>query len=216
MTLFRLIMKNLLFILFLFCPFLLHSTQAQVVYEEDFPNNWGFGLSVNTGCIIPTASLKRVLNVMPSIGISMDGRFKNLYFGLDADMGLSKRKRDLIYKKDNEVWEKGKIQSLETIAFHVGHTIYNAQILRVTPQAFIGANLMPPIVDGNDDDENSVSGTLAYGPGCLIDYKLFGWGNDLSTAIRLYYQFNVANLDKHYSDSMGNFHRVGLSLYIEF
>lgn len=210
-------MKQFLVIIVLLCSFAQYSAQAQVVYEEDYPKDWGFGMSLNTGCIIPTASLKRVLNVMPAVGITMDGRYKNLYFGVDADMGFSKRKRDLLYKKDNELWEKGETQSLETIQFHTGYTIYNAQILRVIPQFFVGANLMPPVMSNEEEEERSISGTFAYGPACVIDYKLLGWGNfDLSTAVRFYYQFNVANLDKHYSDSMGNFHKMGLSLYIEF
>lgn len=210
-------MKKIIVFLF-FCTYLQHSASAQIIYEEEFPNNWGLGMSINTGCIIPTASLKRVLNVMPAIGISIDGRYRNLYFGVDADMGFSKRKRDLVYKKTNEVWKKNEIQPVETVAFQVGYTIYNAQILRVIPQAFIGANLMPPKVSsGEEEDENTASGTLAYGPGCVVDYKLFGWDHDgISTSIRFYYKYNIANLNRHYSDSMGNFHKVGLSLYVEF
>lgn len=215
-------MKKILTILLLLCVCsfpLAHAqedTYAVVSYEEDNPDNWGFGFSMYTGCMFPTASLKRVLNVMPAVEFSMDGRYKNLLFGVGVDTGLSKRKRDLNYIKGNETWEKGELQSVQTIETHVGYSIYNSKLLRVTPQAFIGANIMPPDVDTDDEDDNNY-GSLAYGPACTIDYKLFGWDlNGDEAAIRLYYQFNIANLDKHYSDSMGNFHKVGIGFCIYF
>jgi hypothetical protein len=152
-----------------FRPFVLKH--FRFVYKLD---DWGYGLQLGLGSIIPQGIAGDYLNTEVSLGLEFNLSWKNILLGAGYDIGFPREfKKPFVYEGKN--WDTGIKHNYYPYYFYTGFVASENRLFKITPRIGIGGMYMS-VCDGDKDkagvDLSMAQTVVQYGITCDIKLDL--------------------------------------------
>jgi hypothetical protein len=137
-------------------------------------SDWGWGLQLGLGSIIPQGIASDYLNTEVSLGLEFNLSWKNILLGAGYDIGFPREfKKPFVYEEKN--WDTGIKHNYYPYYFYTGFVASENRLFKITPHLGIGGMYMS-VCDGDKDkavnDLSMAQTVLQYGITCDIKFDL--------------------------------------------